>query len=160
MTADDAPRLYEIQSNWHVARMLARASFPPVLASLHSWLASHDGEWIAGTDYRFAVIYDGHIIGCIDINDIRQQCGVLGYWFDEAYWGHGFAKEASTAVVAFALTDIGLKELTATHAEDNPASGRVLASLGFRWIGDVESWSQSRQETIKQRRYSLAAGTF
>lgn len=156
MNADDAPRVHEIQSNWNVTRMLSKATFPPVLEHLRAWLAPHEAEWTAGTDYRFAANADARVIGCADINDIGAGCGVLGYWFDEAYWGRGLAGEAVAAVVNFGVKQVGLKSLRAGHAYDNPASGRILTKLGFRWINDAESWSQSRQTTITQRKYQLS----
>src|SRR6185312_22392 len=63
MTAADAPRVYEIQSKWNVTRMLRLASFPPTLDELHHWLAQHEGEWLSGTAYRFALVAEERIIG-------------------------------------------------------------------------------------------------
>lgn len=155
MTVADVPRLYEIQSNWNVTRMLRMAPFPPTLDGLHRWLLGHEGEWLSGTAYRFAVVAEGRVIGCADIDEISSESGELGYWFDEAYWGRGLAREAATAMRDFALGEVGLRHMLSGHAVDNPASGRILAKLDFRWIGDVNVWSQSRQESIIQRKYEL-----
>jgi ribosomal-protein-alanine N-acetyltransferase len=157
MTAADAPRVYEIQSNWNVTRMLRMASFPPTLDELHHWLAQHEGEWLSGTAYRFALVAEERIIGCADVDEIASDSGDLGYWLDEAYWGRGLASEAAGAVRDFALGTVGLKRILSGHAADNPASGRVLAKLGFRWIRDARSWSRSRQEAIIHRKYEFVS---
>lgn len=159
MTAADAPRVHEIQSNWNVTRMLRMASFPPTLDEIHRWLAGHEDEWLSGTAYRFALVADERVIGCADVDEIASDSGDLGYWLDEAYWGRGLAGEAAGAVRDFALGTVGLKRLLSGHAADNPASGRILTKLGFRWIGDATTWSRSRQEQIIHRKYELVSGS-
>ena len=144
MTAADAPRVYEIQSNWNVTRMLRMASFPPTLDELRHWLTLSEGEWSSGAAYRFALVAGERVIGCADVDEIASDSGDLGYWLDEAYWGRGLASEAAAAVRDFALDSVGLKRLLSGHAADNPASGRVLTKLGFRWLRDATSWSRSR----------------
>jgi RimJ/RimL family protein N-acetyltransferase len=157
MTTEDASRVYEIQSNWHVARMLRMALFPPTPDDIGRWLSLVEGEWISGTAYRFAVVLEQHTVGCVDIDAISESTGELGYWLDEAYWGRGIAYEAAEALLGFAFETVGLKRLTSGHAIDNPASGRVLTKLGFRWTGDAKLWSRSQQEEIVQRQYELAS---
>ena len=58
----------------------------------------------------------------------------MGYWIARAHWGHGFATEASIALIDIART-LRLDRLEASHFLDNPASGRVLEKLGFAPIG-------------------------
>jgi RimJ/RimL family protein N-acetyltransferase len=118
-------------------------------------LASHEPEWLAGEAYRFAVIEDGRLIGCADIDEIHTGRNEIGYWFDEACWGRGLATEAATVVRDFALGDLGLDHLQSGHAFDNPDSGHVLEKLGFVWVDDTTVWSLPRQEQIVQRRYRL-----
>jgi hypothetical protein len=96
-TVADAARVCEIQSNWNVARMLRIASYPPSVESIVAWLAEHEAEWLSGKAYRFAVLFDGHLTGCCDVDEIQGNTGELGYWYDEPYWGRGFASEASGA---------------------------------------------------------------
>jgi RimJ/RimL family protein N-acetyltransferase len=78
----------------------------------------------------------------------------LGYWFERAAWGHGYAFEAALAVMRFAAHELGLLRLKAGHAHDNPASGRILTRLGFGRIDDVELFSRPRNERIRQHRYA------
>ena len=155
MTVTDALRVYEIQSNWNVTRMLRMAPFPPTFDGVRHWLSLHEGEWASGSAYRFAVVFEQQVIGCADVGEISSGTGELGYWLDEAYWGRGVASEAAEAVLNFALGTVGLKRLSSGHAADNLPSGRVLTKLGFRWIDNVRFWSRSRQEHIIQCKYEF-----
>lgn len=137
--------------------MLRMASFPPDEKGIRSWFADHGREWVAGEAYRFAVEAQGRFIGVVDIDEIRQQEGELGYWFEKPAWGRGYASEAAQAVVRFAFEDARLQQLTSGHAIDNVGSGKVLLKLGFLPLDVVHVASHSRGEQILQQRYVLSA---
>jgi ribosomal-protein-alanine N-acetyltransferase len=159
-SAADAQRAFEIQSDWAVTQMLRMASFPPERAEIGTWFADHPREWAAGEAYRFAAMLDGQMIGLVDIDEIADGEGEIGYWFEQATWGQGLASEAARAVVRFAFANAGLLSLRSGHAADNAASGRVLTRLGFRLFDRAECPSRSRGETILQCRYRLARADF
>ncbi len=138
----DAQRLVEIQSNWNVTRMLRLAPWPATLEAMAEWVDVHGQEWRAGQAYRFACVLDGQVIGCADIDAIKAGGAELGYFFDEAHWGKGYAREAAGAVRDFAFETVGVDHLVAGHAAENPASGKVLQALGFRYIGEVDKFSK------------------
>jgi ribosomal-protein-alanine N-acetyltransferase len=50
------------------------------------------------------------MIGVVDIEDIVDREGTLGYWFDRVIWGRGYAFEASEVVTEFAVRDLGWHE--------------------------------------------------
>jgi RimJ/RimL family protein N-acetyltransferase len=153
-TVADAARVCEIQFNWNVARMLRMASYPPSVGSIGAWLAEHEAEWLSGKAFRFAVILDGRLTGCCDVDEIQGNTGELGYWYDEVYWGQGIASEAAGAVLRFALDDLGLKRLKSGHAVDNLASGRVLTKLGFKPGARRLQWHQPRREQVWHQTYT------
>lgn len=159
-TAADAERAFEIHSDWAVTQMLRMASFPPDRTEIEAWFADHSREWTAGEAYRFAAMLDGRMIGLVDLDEIDDGEGELGYWFEQTSWGQGFASEAARAVVRFAFAEAGLLSLRSGHAADNAASGRILTRLGFRLVDRVEHSSRSRGETILQCRYQLARDDF
>jgi len=152
-TPEDAPRVLEIQSDFEVTRMLAIPAYPPSLDDVTAWLKEHAVEWRAGTAYRFALVAGGRVIGCADVDGIRDGSGELGYWLDRGHWGQGLASEAAGAVHGFATGTLGLRRLRAGHATDNPASGRILVRLGFRWIEDRTRWYRSRGAEVARRHY-------
>jgi RimJ/RimL family protein N-acetyltransferase len=151
----DASRFAEIQSNWNVTRMLRLAPWPVDKAEMAAWVDGHAAEWAAGTAYRFAVERDGRVIGCCDVDDIDGDKGEIGYWYDEACWGDGVAGEAAQALVRFAQEDLGLVRLEAGHAADNPASGRVLERVGFRFQADITRYSRPHGRETPYRAYAL-----
>lgn len=151
----DADRAFEIQSDWEVTRMLRMASFPPDREEIRNWFADHQREWLVGEAYRFAVERQGRLVGIVDVDEIAEGEGELGYWFEQASWGRGYASEAAPTIVQFAFGVVGLSQLRSGHAVDNPGSGQVLLKLGFSPLDTVERNSRSRGESIMQRRYLL-----
>src|SRR5262245_3216125 len=155
--ASDADRAFEIQADWEVTRMLSLASFPPDRQEIWQWFADHEREWLAGDAYRFAVDLEGRMIGMVDIDVVAEHEGSLGYWLEREAWGCGYAFEAAHAVTRFALEEVGIKRLKAGHADDNPASGRILTKLGFILIVTGQGSSRSRGKNIGRRRYELTS---
>jgi RimJ/RimL family protein N-acetyltransferase len=157
-TPQDVQRVFEIRSDFEVTRMLVFPAYPPVLEDVAAWLSEHAVEWQAGTAYRFAVVVDGRVIGCADVDEIQDGCGELGYWLERDYWGRGLATEAAGAVHDFATRTLGLRRLVAGHAADNPASGRILVRLGFHQVGHRTLWYRSRGAEVARLHYVFDAG--
>jgi RimJ/RimL family protein N-acetyltransferase len=59
----------------------------------------------------------------------------LGYYVARDHWGRGVATEAALAIARVGFESFGYLKLTAGYHTDNPASGRVLAKLGFTIVG-------------------------
>ncbi len=98
------------------------------------------------------------LVGCVGI-DSRAGEVELGYWIGRQHWGHGYATEASRAVIKVAQM-LGHQRLVASHFLDNPASGRVLAKLGFEPTGRVVSrHSCGRAESAPTAEYALDLAT-
>jgi [ribosomal protein S5]-alanine N-acetyltransferase len=88
-----------------------------------------------GTGARLAVDRDcdGAFIGWCSLNrwnpDYRSAS--LGYCFDDAAWGHGYATEAARALLRWAFDTLDLNRVQAETDTRNVASARVLEKLGF-----------------------------
>ena len=81
---------------------------------------------------------------------------IMGYWIVPSCWGLGFATEAGRAVVAMAQDSLRIERITGRHFIDNPASGRVLAKLGFAATGAIDLvHSEARGGEAPARRYTL-----
>lgn len=105
----------------------------------------------AGARHVFAVCdSDGRPIGVTLLKDVDPTAreAELGYWIGRPYWGGGRATAASEATLRFAFQTLGLEALSAVCLEDNPASLRVLAKLGFSRTGhllwDLPKWPEPR----------------
>ena len=154
---DDVARALEIRADPAVARNLVSATIPPDAQKMTAWFATHAEEWQAGTAYRFAVLDDARMIGVIDLFDIADGEGEIGYWLDRSCWGRGLGREAAHEIVRFGIEDLGLSSLIAGCAADNAASAAILTRLGFDRLADARVFSHARQEEITQRRFRLRA---
>ncbi len=90
----------------------------------HHWVIRDRGE-LTGTPARAlgAIgIRPGPLPGRSDI----------GYWLGEPYWGRGVMTEAVAAVVDHGFEQLNMQRIEAGVFLTNPASGAVLAKVGFR----------------------------
>ena len=85
----------------------------------------------------------------------KHDAHELGYCIMQSRWGQGFAVEASKEILRFAADELGATEFFATHAKDNPASGKVLEKLGFVYKSDGEYSSFDGKREFKSCEYFL-----
>lgn len=138
-----------------VVRNLARAPWP---------YAAEDARKFASLPVepkypRFLITRarDAQAVGCIGIDPLedRSDAVELGYWIARPYWGQGYATEAGAAALQIART-LGHETVLASHFLDNPASGKVLAKLGFEPTGRiVERHSCGRGARAPTAEYAL-----
>jgi len=77
-------------------------------------------------------------IGNIKIDPInyKHQIGEYGILMgDKSYWGLGYAKEASQAVIKFCFDILYLRKITLGVIKDNIAAVKLYESLGFEVEG-------------------------
>lgn len=80
----------------------------------------------------------------------------LGYWFGREYWGQGFATEAARCLLNHGFTNLNVTLVHGEHLVENPASGRVLAKMGFEGPVESSSFCFARQETLPTVLLSLS----
>lgn len=82
----------------------------------------------------------GSAIGFCDLSEIdrHQRRAELGFLFNRAWWGNGYAFEAMTTVVEHAFGPLGLERLWARTHAGNDASRRLLERLGFVHEGTLK----------------------
>jgi ribosomal-protein-alanine N-acetyltransferase len=121
-------------------------------AGLRDFFASDDvsPRWIeqlrsaAGPDpwvFGFAVIHrdDQRVIGAASFKGPPDDDGVveIAYGIVPAYQGQGYATEAASALVEFAMERVEVCTIRAHTMPDGNASMRVLVKTGFQLVGDV-----------------------
>jgi RimJ/RimL family protein N-acetyltransferase len=76
---------------------------------------------------------DGVFIGWCSLNTWNPEfrSARLGYCFNDAAWGQGFATEAAGALLQWAFDTLDLNRVQAETDTRNTASSRVLEKLGF-----------------------------
>jgi RimJ/RimL family protein N-acetyltransferase len=76
----------------------------------------------------------GKVIGDVMVRwlSAEHSCGEVGYVFNPAYAGRGYATEAAHAALHLAFDDLGLHRVVARVDARNTASARLLTRLGMR----------------------------
>jgi RimJ/RimL family protein N-acetyltransferase len=115
------------------------------------WLTNHPqdpDEWEAGfgdrTGNTLVVEKDGTVIGDLYLNiqdpwaqaEVREQAAgtlvEIGYVFDPAYAGQGYATEAVGEELRICFEDLGIRRVIAQCFADNEASWRLMERVGMR----------------------------
>ena len=107
------------------------------LAGTLAWTRTSERAWKAGSDWVFAVVSAGEVIGSIGLHhhDRILEAAELGYWLSSEATGRGLMTEAAGAVVDFGFERLTLHRLELRAAPDNHASIRVAEKVGFRREG-------------------------
>ena len=132
--AEDAPALASAIADEMIVRNLATAPWPYSLRDAEAFLAQPRDP--AMPSFLIFERTDGapNLVGSCGLGRRPSGAVEMGYWIARAYWGRGYATEASIALIDIART-LGFAQLEGSHFIDNPASGRVLEKLGFRPLG-------------------------
>ncbi|MCM1217455.1 MAG: GNAT family N-acetyltransferase [Lachnospiraceae bacterium] len=75
-------------------------------------------------------------IGCCGLRPHQENSYEIGFHLLPEFWGKGYATEAAKAVITYAFTRLSADKLFAGHNPKNVNSPRILARLGFHYIGD------------------------
>ena len=130
LTVADAGDAFEWQSDPEVNRYMIYPLYTDV-EKTRAWIA---GLAVGDNEFGFELKETGKVIGAGGIK--RQSDGdvwELGYNLNRAYWGRGYATEASKALIKWAYETQGARDFTAAHATLNTASGNVIRKCGFRF---------------------------
>lgn len=132
---EDIDRILEYRNLPEVTRWLLNTQVDPTSfrAAWHRAAENPD-------DHSVAVVLNNVVIGTVSltVTDGMGQPGMplrteaeLGYIFDPSYSGHGYATEATTAMVTHAFDHLNIRRLTAGCYADNLPSVRLLEKLGM-----------------------------
>jgi RimJ/RimL family protein N-acetyltransferase len=148
----DAARISAFTRDWDVARMVSSIPFPQPQISVEGFLLIEQARRPLKRDWTFAIDLPGEgLIGIVGAHlrgkDYQGGHIEIGYWLGKPFWGNGYATEAARAVADYA-EGLDIAPLFARHYADNPASGRVLEKVGFRYNGErKEGFSLARGDT-------------
>ena len=136
----DANDLFALHTNAHVLRYWDAPPWSePERAEQFITACRHMTQ--EGTGARLAVdrASDGVFIGWCSLNrwNPEYRSASLGYCFNDAAWGHGYATEAAHAVLHWAFDTLDLNRVQAETDTRNLASARVLEKLGFAREGTL-----------------------
>jgi RimJ/RimL family protein N-acetyltransferase len=135
--AGDLDALYAIQSDEESARWLYNE--PRTLGETQDLLArlvagdrySAEGDWLTAAVIKRET---GQFVGDVTMQWVSElhRTGEIGFIFDRAYQGRGYATEAARALLAFGFDGMGFHRVIGRTEARNTASARVLEKLGMR----------------------------
>jgi RimJ/RimL family protein N-acetyltransferase len=79
----------------------------------------------------------------------------VGWRFDSAVWGRGFASEGARAALAEGFDTLGLEEICSVPQADNPASSRVCDRIGMRFEREVTIPANTRRGELTALLYKM-----
>lgn len=88
---------------------------------------------------KFAIKYDGTVVGRIDLNPVDPPTYAVGYWVAKDWTGRGIATAALALAVGHARDVLGATNIYAGVVAANRASARVLSRNGFHRVAQLES---------------------
>jgi [ribosomal protein S5]-alanine N-acetyltransferase len=134
VSVNDAPDLFVARGD---AETMRYWDWPPAASAgdIAQVIREHFREIDGGETQWWAVAHTprGPAIGECDLSEIDYaHCRAeIGFLFQRAQWGQGFAHEAMERVLRYAFEDLNLERLWARVHAGNDASVRLLARLGF-----------------------------
>lgn len=123
---------------------------PRSLDQTAQWLRGLRALFDLGQNYRYAVFdkNESHLLG---ENMLLTRAGPgaleIGYWTDKDSTGHGYAAEATSALVRVAFEIEGVDRVEIQCAPENTASASIPAKLGF-----------THESTLKRRALDSEGG--
>jgi RimJ/RimL family protein N-acetyltransferase len=129
----DADAIIAIAGDWEVARRLARMPHPYAAADVRYFY-----DHVVPNEHTWAILWRGTglLIGMVGLAPSADgDSAELGYYIARDHWGRGVATEAAQAIIRVGHESFGYRKQTSAFHADNPASGRVLAKLGFTIVG-------------------------
>ncbi|WP_426040400.1 GNAT family N-acetyltransferase [Brevundimonas sp. TWP2-3-4b1] len=102
--------------------------------------------WRSGSAFPWAVTdrVTGQFMGALELR-LKPPRADLGYILGERFWGQGFAGEAASAVVAWAIAQPGIFRVWATCHPENVASAAVLRRAGLTYEATLANWDARPQ---------------
>lgn len=102
--------------------------------------------WSSGAAFPWAIIEraSGRFMGVIELR-LSPPKADFGYILGEPFWGQGFATEAASTVVAWAIAQPAISRVWATCHPDNAASAAVLRKAGLSHEARLANWEARPQ---------------
>ena len=129
LTLADAEDVFEWVGDPIVNRYMPYPLYQNV-EQVRKWIQSIDPEHY---EFGFQLKETGKVIGAGSIGLNDENMHELGYNINRAYWGRGYATEASKAMIQWAYEHLNARNFAAAHVTANTASGNVLRKCGFQF---------------------------
>ncbi|KRN99902.1 GNAT family N-acetyltransferase [Companilactobacillus kimchiensis] len=85
----------------------------------------------------------------------ENTTGILTYALNRNAWGHGYVAEAGQAMMNYGFEKLNFDKIEAHYADLNPRSGRVMAKMGMKNLGEQETFTFPTGEVVHVMAYEL-----
>lgn len=149
-TPDDLRAVFEIRTLPDVGRWM-----PDLPTSYDAWVLAQGQR--GGLDRMVVVLLGEVLIGHLYLHvadawaqaevrdDARSAQGEIGWAFDPAHQGQGYATEAVRELLRVCFEDLGVRRVVALAFADNTPSLRVMERVGMRREGLMRRESLHRE---------------
>lgn len=147
----------EIFNNWtsdsEVAKYV-RWSTHKSIEETKQWLAEEEKNYkdIGYYTWGLELKQTRELIGCMSaLYREEEDRYEIGYNLAKKYWNQKYTTEALKKVMTFLIDEVGIKKFKCVHAKLNPASGKVMQKVGFKYIKDgyFESYDKTKRYDSK-----------
>ena len=149
-TFDDLDQLVEVVTDElaHLRPWMPWAQQPPTAEAEREFLTASARNWADGTDFVYAIVRDGAILGGVGLHT-RRGPGVLeiGYWLRAGEQGRGLVTAGTRLLAEVAASYDEVHEVVICCDEGNVRSAAVPRRLGFTLAGVEEREPLAASET-------------
>lgn len=146
VTLDDALPMFEGYAGQERPTRFMNFIRHKSLAESEAWAARCVACWGDGSAFPWTLTHrlTGAYIGNIELR-VTPPKADFGYILCEDAWGQGYATEAASAAVGWALAQPEVFRVWATCHPENVASSRVLEKSGLRFEARLANWEARPQ---------------
>ena len=136
-TEDDFDGMFRMHADAEVARWLYNEPRTPdntrelLARKIAGFELRAEDDWLSAAVVRRG---DGGFVGDVSLHWVSEEhkTGEIGFMFDPAEQGKGYATEAARAFLRVAFEEFGFHRVIGRTEPRNTASARVLEKLGMR----------------------------
>ena len=155
----DAEALYQTvaASREHIAQWLPWTPQHASVDDSRALIQRFQSQWALHEDFTYGVFAheadgrSGALLGGLGLHphDWLVPYFSIGYWLAASAEGHGYMTEAASALVDYALRELGARRLEITCNVRNTRSAAVARRLGFEQEGLLRNHMRLRDGTLR-----------
>jgi len=121
----------------HLRQWLPWVNPMQAIENLQNHIAYCKQNEAAGTDYPFAIKFNGKMAGRIGIHYIHHHNKIasLGYWLGNGYQGKGIMTRSCIALINHCFNELAMNRVEIKCATGNIKSGAIAEKLNFKQEG-------------------------
>lgn len=96
-------------------------------------------KMVGGKAFNLVILVDGVPSGMIDLHELNQRSGEVGYWLSGDVQHLGIMTKSVEFLVEYAFKQLNLEFLILRTAQDNLTSQHVAQRAGFQYVKDDEN---------------------